>query len=149
MPERFKPYAAILVLLIKDDKVLLMRRFNTGWADGDYTLLSGHIDEGESATAAAIRETREEIGVHITPKNISFAHILHRRNNQDGRVYMDFFFVVETWEGEPTICEKNKCDDLQWFKLTDLPLNVVPFVKDVIIAYAKSEPFSEVGWNKS
>jgi hypothetical protein len=40
--ERFKLRAAAYLLLIKDGKVLLLRRSNTGWRDGEYTLPAGH-----------------------------------------------------------------------------------------------------------
>lgn len=146
MSERFKPYAAVLVLLIKKDEILLIRRSNTGWADGSYTLPSGHVDEGEPITVAAIRETREEVGVEVVQKDLTFSHVLHRRNNQNGRVYIDFFFTAKKWKGKPIICETDKCDDLQWFALDNLPHNIVPFVKDAIVAYINNKPFSEAGW---
>jgi 8-oxo-dGTP pyrophosphatase MutT (NUDIX family) len=43
--------AAVHLLLIKNDQILLLRRFNTGWQDGFYSLPAGHVDAGESVTA--------------------------------------------------------------------------------------------------
>jgi ADP-ribose pyrophosphatase YjhB (NUDIX family) len=146
MSNRYTPYAAALVFLIRDEEILLMRRANAKWANGQYTIPSGHIDEGESASEAAARETLEEVGVQINPKSLQFVHVLHRQNTESRDVYVDFFFVANEWEGEPSNCEPEHCDDVSWFSLNELPDNIVPFVKDVIKAYLDKSVYSELGW---
>ena len=51
------------VLLERGGRVLLMRRAGTGFFDGLYSLPGGHVEEGESIRATAVREMREELGV--------------------------------------------------------------------------------------
>ena len=147
--DRFKPYAAALVFLIDNDSILLIRRFNTGWADGQYTVPSGHVEKDESITDAAVRESLEEAGVRIDPSHIEFAHVSYRHNNQADRVYVDFFFVCKKWSGSPYNAEPDRCDDVRWFPLNKLPENTVPFVRHAIDAYAQQQPFSEYGWLKN
>ncbi len=65
MAERHKVCMAVYLLLERDGEVLLLRRANSGWNDGKYTLVAGHVDEGESAGAAMVRETLEEVGVRV------------------------------------------------------------------------------------
>jgi ADP-ribose pyrophosphatase YjhB (NUDIX family) len=149
MSERFKPYVAVLVFLVKDNSVLLMRRFNTGWADGQYTIPSGHVEESESASAAAIRETREEVGITIAPGSLRFASVLHRKNKENDRIYIYFFFVAEQWEGIPKIAEPDKCDEVTFVRLNDLPNNIVPFVKDAIDSITGTTHYFELGWKES
>jgi len=48
--------ASYLVLINDEEKVLLLRRYNTGFKDGMYSLVAGHVDEGENFTQALIRE---------------------------------------------------------------------------------------------
>lgn len=144
--DRFKPYAAALVFFIKDDSILLMRRFNTGWADGQYTVPSGHVENNEPVVHAAIRESREEAGMHADPAQLEFAHVSYRHNNDADRVYVDFFFVCKEWSGEPINAEPDKCDDVRWFPLNNLPENVVPFVRNAINAHQQQKHFSEYGW---
>jgi ADP-ribose pyrophosphatase YjhB (NUDIX family) len=146
MTDRFKPYAAVLLFLVKDDSILLMRRFNTGWADGSYTVPSGHIDGNESVTVAMAREAKEEVNITVQPNDLEFTHVLHRINHEAGREYIDFFFVAHKWEGAPKINEPNKCDEVKWFSIDNLPENTVPFVRDVITFYKSGCRFSEVGW---
>ena len=45
---------------MKDDKILLQRRFDTGWEDGKYTFVSGHVEKGEKICDAGSREASEE-----------------------------------------------------------------------------------------
>ena len=56
---------AVNLVVSKDDKVLLMRRYNTGWNDGMYALMGGHVEDSENIFDAAIREAKEELDVQI------------------------------------------------------------------------------------
>ena len=133
--ERYTLRAAAYLVLVKDGKVLLLRRSNTGWRDGEYTLPAGHVDGDETIRAELCREAMEEIGITITPADLEFAHVMHQRDNHE---YIDFYFAAKTWDGEPTNCEPEKCDDLRW---------VIPNVKQALKAYAAHEGYSEFGWN--
>jgi 8-oxo-dGTP pyrophosphatase MutT (NUDIX family) len=140
----FTIHAAVYLLLVKDSKVLLLRRFNTGWSDGMYTLVAGHLDGDEPLTAAMCREAREEAGITVKPEDLVFAHVLHR--SASDRDYLDFFFTARLWGGEPHNTEPAKCDNMQWFPLDALPENILPYVKQVITTTKKGTHFSETGW---
>ena len=43
-------------------EILLHQRKNSGFFDGHYSLVAGHMENGETIHAAAIREAQEEIG---------------------------------------------------------------------------------------
>ncbi len=112
-----------------------MRRYKTGWMDGYYGLPSGHLEEGEAPAAAAIRETAEEIGINLKPEDLKFAVVMHRKAaNEADREYIDFFFTAENWPGEPRLMEPDKCDEVGWFPLDNLPEKIIPYVKDAILA---------------
>jgi len=136
--ERLKLKVAVYILLIKENKILLGRRFNTGWQDGNYGLPSGHLEENETMIHGLLRETKEETGVDVKSEDAKFVHVMHRKS-----IYVDFFFIAKHWIGEPKVMEKDKCDDMQWFPLNDLPKNIVPSVKFAIENYQKGIPFSE------
>lgn len=142
--ERFTLRAAVYLILIKDGKTLLCRRFNTGWMDGKYSLIAGHLDGKESVSKAMIRESEEEAGIKVALKDLVPIRVLHRVSSDSE--YMDFFFLAEKWEGEPTIKEPNRCDDMSWYPLGRLPDNILPHVKEVLETYDKRLPFSESGW---
>ena len=143
--ERFTLRAAVYLILIKDGKTLLSRRFNTGWMDGKYSLIAGHLDGNETVFDTMIRESFEEAGVKVTKNDLKPVKVLHRKSND--QEYMDFFFLAEKWEGEPTIKEPNKCDDMSWFPIDSLPENTLHYVRDVIENYKDGISFIESGWD--
>lgn len=141
----FQYSAVYLILGDGAGRVLLARRFNTGFMDGFYSLPAGHIEPGESVTAALVRETREEIGLTLNLAQCRFVHVQHRRNPD--RVYYDFYFASNQWDGEPRICEPHKCDDLRWFALNALPANTVPYVQDILTRLLPAgQMYSESGF---
>ena len=118
--ERYKHVASSYLVLIKDNKVLLQRRCNTGYEDGKYGLPAGHIERAESFTQGVIREIKEEIGIDLNMENLKVANVMHRYSGAewgDLAERMDVFFTAEKWEGNPEIKEPEKADDLSWFGL--------------------------------
>lgn len=140
---RFKLIPAVHIFLIRENKILLLRRFNTGYRDGQYSVPAGHLDGKEKATNAACRELQEETGIQINPKQLNIAHIMHRMSEEER---IDFFFAIKSWKGNPEITETDKCDELKWFLIKKLPPNIVPYIKKAIQNYGKNILYSEFGW---
>lgn len=138
--EKFKLRVAVFLILIRDNKILLLRRQNTGWKDGNYSLPSGHLESGETVIDAVIREASEEIGVTISQNDVQLVHTLHRA--PDG--YIDLFFTASKWTGEIYNKEPNLCDDVSWFDLNQLPDIMIPAVKSAITKYQQGEVFSAI-----
>ncbi len=124
-------------------QVLILRRFNTGYRDGEYSVPAGHLDGDETVRAAAVREALEEVGVLIEPDDILFSSVMHR-NEGDERV--DFFVQVRAWHGELANKEPNKCDDLRWADIESLPENTIPYVRRAIQNHQANVRFDEFGW---
>jgi len=142
--ERFSFLGVVNILLIKGNKILLTRRFNTGYHDGDYEVPSGHIDGKEPVTKAAAREAFEEIGVTIKKEDLTVVHVMHRFGEKNERV--EFYLIAKEWQGEPAIKEADKCDDLKWFPISELPTNMIPKTKFAIEQYLAGKTFSEFDW---
>jgi len=132
------------LLFFRNDQVLLLRRFNTGYADGMYSVPAGHLDGDEPVRAAAQREALEEIGVHINIKDVDFANVMHRKSDDSERV--DFFVQVKAWNGEPFNAESDKCDELRWCDVDGLPENTIPYVRKAIQNFRDGFLFEEFGW---
>ena len=139
MTERRLFRAAVYAILKKEGKILLLRRYNTGWSDGLYTLPSGHVDD-ESASDAVLREAFEEAGVRIKPENSRFVHVAQHESDIP---YMDFYFEIDSWEGEPHSMEPDRCDDMRWVeisKLDDYP--IIENVRDALRLIDNGDPIS-------
>ncbi len=136
--ERHTLKIAVYAVLIKNDQILLTRRSNTGWQDGNYSLPAGHLEIGETLKEAVIRETLEEIGVKLIDDTIQLAHTMHRQD-----LYIDFFFTGQ-WSGESENLEPEKCDDVRWFPLDAFPENMVPSVRFGLEKIQQNNAFSEL-----
>lgn len=143
MSDRFVINAAAYLILKKDNKILLAKRYNTGYMDGFYSLPAGHLDGNETYRASLVRETKEEIGITIKEDDLTFTHIGHQNSDKE---YVDIFFECTNWEGVPEIMEPDKCDELRWVDPRELPNNVIPYVKNVLENYMKDVKYSEFGW---
>lgn len=143
MAERYRSFVDVHLILRAGDRVLLGERRNTGFCDGFFHLPSGHLEEGESALAALVREAEEEIGVVVEPADARFVHFMHHRTSE-GRVAL--FFEVDRWSGEPHNREPEKCAGLRWFSMTELSGRIVPYASDALRHYAAGAGYSERGW---
>lgn len=143
--EKFKLLPASHLLLFHQEKILLLRRFNTGYEDGNYSVVAGHLDSNESFTQSMVREAQEEAGIDLKVEDLQVAHVMNRRKS-DGEERIDFFIIAKSWKGEPRIMEPDKCDNLSWFSLDNLPNNIVPYIKYAIECTKQGIFYSEYGW---
>ena len=131
------------LFFFREDQILLLRRFNTGFRDGDYSVPAGHLDGNETVMAAAAREAQEEIGVQIEAESLIFSSVMHRL---EGEERVDFFVRVSNWHGEPFNNEPDKCDDLRWAAIDSLPENTIPYIRRAIQNHVDGTRFDEFGW---
>ena len=132
---RFALVPASYVYLRRNDQVLLQRRANTGYMDDHWVAgAAGHIELGETAEGAAVRELAEELGVHVAATDLSFLTVMQRTDGtatpREQRV--DWFWTASVWTGEPQIQEPQKCSGLDWYPLGALPDRVPAYERQVL-----------------
>lgn len=141
--QRFTLPVAVHLFLTSNGYVLLLRRHNTGYEDGRYSVIAGHLDGGEEVIVAAAREANEEAGITLDPADIAVVGVMHRRSN-DERI--DFFVAASRWTGEIVNTEPHKCDDLSWHPLDHLPDNTIPYIRRALDNYRAGRWFDSFGW---
>lgn len=141
--QRFKLLSAVHLFLIDNGKILLSRRYHTGYEDGNYSVVAGHLDGDEEIKEAMRREAREEAGIEIIDEDLRVVGVMHRKSYDER---LDFFLVAERWLGEICNREPHKCDDLTWFELEHLPENVIPYVRRALENYRANKWFDSFGW---
>src|ERR1700716_3343963 len=72
MPERSAttsgpPRRGAVAVIVRDSRVLVIRRSANVVAPGAFCFPGGHIEPGESEEQALVRELREELGVTVRP----------------------------------------------------------------------------------
>ena len=146
MRQNFPYVGSVYLFLIKDEQILLLRRFQTGYEDGNYGLPAGHMDGNETVRESCAREVREEIGIEIDPHDMTVVHVMHRKGSHDER--FDFFITATIYSGEIRNMEPHKCDELSWFPLDALPPNTIKYIRVAINHFREGSGFSEYGWEK-
>ena len=128
---------AVHIILIDDNKILLQKRKGSKLWPGYYALPAGHIDEGETQYDALIREAKEELGIEIKIDDIINNYVVLRRNffKVDGKIlepYIDYYFEIKNYKGIPKIIEEDKCDELFWADINDLPEPFINYEGDFL-----------------
>ena len=131
------------LFFFRENQILLLRRFNTGFADGQYSVPAGHLDGGESVIAAAAREALEEVGVRIEAEDICYSSVMHRL---DGDERVDFFVHVQKWDGAIINAEPEKCNEIRWVNMDELPDNTIPYIRRALKNHQEGIKFDEFGW---
>jgi 8-oxo-dGTP pyrophosphatase MutT (NUDIX family) len=163
MSGKFKSYSAVFPLIFQTDgdtaKILLHRRQNTGYQDGKWDFAgSGHVDEGETAREATMRECKEELGIDVAAADLVFVHLSHRlpeKEPPDGplldkiirpekRTYYDIYFEVKKYTGVPSVMEPEKCSEMAWFDTKDLPSDMIDCRKAALRAYKDGVYYGEI-----
>lgn len=137
---------AHLILERPDGRVLLLVRANTGYMDGRTGLPAGHVEPGEPADTAMIREAKEELGIVIEPAGLAFAHVMHRWTAGEDTARVSFFFTATRWAGEVVNAEPYLCSGLIWADPAALPGHTVGYIADALAAIRAGRGFTARGW---
>lgn len=132
MGKRFKSVVCADLLARKevDGKtlILLSKRKNTGNDDGKYELPGGHLEMGEDIYDAVIRESKEELLVDIKREDIRIVHLMHHYTKER----LNFIFEIDGNLIDPKIGEEDKCEELVWVDILNLPNNISDKMRRII-----------------
>ncbi|MEG3131137.1 NUDIX domain-containing protein [Pantoea cypripedii] len=143
--DRYNLSIAVFVLLLKGDEICMLRRCNTGWMDGYFSLPAGGLEKGETLLAAAKRELKEETGADALPSELTLVHTMHVWT--ENRSWIGHYFICQEWCGVPFLAEPDKHAEVTWKKISALPEETIPYVRQAIEAINNNENYSEYGWD--
>ena len=149
MKNIFKIPAYVGIILKKDNSVLLVQRHSSStWMPHYWNFPGGLLEENESLTMAAARETHEEVEVSVMPSDFTFAHMIHVHANiskkSDG--ILGCYFITEQWTGIPQNGEPDKHSDVAWFDLDNLPERITEHALLAIESIKSGKKYHEDGW---
>jgi ADP-ribose pyrophosphatase YjhB (NUDIX family) len=111
-------HVTVDTLVLKDGKILLVKRTGRLLEGGKWALVGGFVDRDETTAQAAAREIHEE--TCWTVKDITLLKINDNPDRpKEDRQNISFVYVCQALEktGEPD----DESDDQQWFALDELP----------------------------
>lgn len=143
MPREELLSAVYMIIKNERGEVLFQRRLGSKLWPNFLGLPAGHVDKGEDAYEALIREAKEELNIDITTKNIEDIFVVNRIN-KNLKPYYDIYFFIRSYKGIIKINEPNKCQELKWLDLDNLPNDVIGFEKEALTNYKKGIKFSVI-----
>ncbi len=114
-------------IVIKDDKILLIRRFRSGsdWTNGWYFVFpGGGVEEGETPEEGCIREMKEELSLDVKINKLLFVmHNPAKVYNFDGRD--EYFYLITDFSGKVLLGgpEKERMNENDQFHLEWTPIS--------------------------
>jgi len=132
------------LFLLKDKRVLLVKRANTGFKDQEWSVPAGRLETGESILRAAVREAKEEVNARVRIKDISVPLVMCHQDKRGERLY--FFFSCSKWTNELENLEPEKCSAMKWFLINKLPSNMVLHVSVALKALLSGKTYLECGF---
>jgi mutator protein MutT len=115
-----RPILAVSAAIIRDGRVLIVRRAAKPPAAGLYTLPGGVVEVGETLTEAVMREVREETALTIEPVALT-GHLDAISRDGDGRIRRHFVilpFAARWIAGEPMLNEE--LTEALWLEPSDV-----------------------------
>lgn len=114
-------------LLIRERRVLLGRRATGRRYGGMWALPGGHVEPGEAAREAVVRELCEELGIRVNlaegdPEATSMIGSVERS-----------VWLVSSWQGVITNLAPEEHTDLRWFAPPDLTRSALAHPQDVSV----------------
>jgi ADP-ribose pyrophosphatase YjhB (NUDIX family) len=126
------PRAGASAAVFRNDRVLLVERAKGALA-GQWSLPGGHIEAGETAAAAAIREVLEEAGVSARTVGLAGVHDVILRG-EDGMLsahYLLAVYAADWLAGEPVAASDSR--SARFVPLADLGrLRLTPGAAELI-----------------
>lgn len=136
----------VLILLVRDGRILLTERAGDIYLAGHWAVPGGKVDDGETVTQAAAREVAEEVGLTLDPAALQFVGVTHHRPpHGDSRVGFAFLAEIDA-DTEPANLEPDKCSQLAWHDPSRLPEPTMPYTREIVRLHLDKEVFSEHDW---
>ncbi|MFI3241052.1 MAG: NUDIX domain-containing protein [Alphaproteobacteria bacterium] len=128
--ERFKVCCAVYIIIRQENKILFLKRQNTGYMDGFYALPAGHLEDGETFFEAVIREAKEELNITIQEKDLNL--VFTGNQVAPNKEYIDLFFEIKNFSGILKNNEPEKSSELDFFEFNNIKNKVIPYTAKVL-----------------
>lgn len=142
MQHSISPY--VLLVLLKQNSILLLKRTNTNFGNNCYSLVGGRVEQNETFRQALVREAYEEVGITLQEEDLQFVHVFHRQGTDGALVAL--VFVAKKWEGRPVNREPEKHSEMIWCDSGKLPENFLPAHKQALDCIRQNILYSEHNW---
>lgn len=86
-----------------------------------WTFPSGIVDANESPKAAALRETREEIGVTLNAADVDFLTVVYSQGKDGYLDRFNFVYIVEQFDTKAVFAlQPEEIEKTEWVKIDEI-----------------------------
>lgn len=130
------PRAAVAVVIINDNKEILVSKRGIEPRKGTYDLPGGFVEPGETVQAAAAREIAEETTITIGQINIITTYAVEYLENVH---VCDLIVYAQNWSGKPLAQDDSMALEWKHLEFLDSPQFTAPYPKliDTLKDYLK------------
>jgi len=100
----------------------------------------------ESPTDCAIRESKEEVDITVSRKDLVLSHTAYYVADDKDHDRVTFFSTANTYQGTAKNNELQKADELLWVAIDKLPSKTLPLIKHVVKQIKQGNTYSELDY---
>ncbi|QDK02885.1 MutT/NUDIX hydrolase [Streptomyces phage Braelyn] len=128
------PRVGISILIIRDQKDILLGKRKGAHGEGEWALPGGKQEYGETVFETADRELMEECGPKL---KVARQRVLciGDLTAYKGKHFLDVTVACTYMGGDPVVKEPNKCEEWQWFNMANLPTPLFAPIKSIVGAH--------------
>lgn len=102
-------------LINNKGEFLISQRVDTGESDGMWHTTGGCAVSGDDSLVAALRETKEELGINLDPKNGKlFMQNIVKHTNDDGAMFGDVWVFRQEVDISSVVFQPDEICDAMW-----------------------------------
>lgn len=121
----------------------MLRRANTGWRDGSWTVPAGHVEKDEGPSAAAARELMEEAGLTVSVEDLSDPLVYFYPEDARVNERVSVFFRYNDTSASAHNAEPSKADAADWFEPGSLPDAIPPLLRRALTDMSDGVRYSD------
>lgn len=114
-----RPKVGLGVYILNDQCELLLLRRKGAHGANTWCPPGGHLEFGESFEECAKKEAKEESDLDVD--DLKLIKVTNDVFREEGKHYVTLAMCARSHKGEPKIVEPEKCDEIRWFALNNLP----------------------------
>lgn len=142
-----RPQIGVGVIILKDDRLLLLQRKSVHGA-GSWSTPGGHLEFGESPQDCAIREVKEETGVNID--DVRFIALTNDYFEASGKHYITVWMQGRYVSGTACLNAPYEMSAVEWFALEALPAPLFLSLQNLLDGRSlPRRAWQDVGWDRS
>lgn len=147
-PKRFEIRCAVHLFLIIDNKLLVEKRCNREYCDGQYDVIASHILGREDVITAMVRTAKTEVNIEVKPEDLEIIQVMHQ--NCDAIEYINYFFKANKYYGEINNNEPKYCEKLEWVDFKYPVDNMMEYINFAIKKFSENpeNKFTIYGWHQ-